>query len=82
MLANGQVRVGAQEIEVTKGDTARIEITSDAPDEIHVHGYDVTKPVAPGEPARFKIKVDAEGTFEIEARDLGDVTIATLVVEP
>ena len=82
VLANGSVRGGASEIEVSKGDTARIEITSDAPDEIHVHGYDVTKQVAPGKPARFKIQADAEGIFEIEAHDLGHLTIATLVVEP
>ena len=47
-----------------------------------MHGYDLTKPVAPGKPARFKFKADAEGIFEIEAHDLGHLIIATLVVEP
>ena len=82
VLANGAVKGGEQEIEVAKGDTARIEITSDAPDEIHVHGYEITKPVAPGKPARLNFKANAEGIFEIEAHDLGHLTVATLVVEP
>ena len=82
VIANGKVRGGEQEIELKKGDTARIEITSDAPDEIHVHGYDLTKQVAPSKPARFKFKADAEGIFEIEAHDLGHVIVGTLVVEP
>jgi FtsP/CotA-like multicopper oxidase with cupredoxin domain len=82
VIANGKVRGGEQEIEYSKGDTARIEVTSDAPDEIHVHGYDLTKPVAPGKPARFSFKANAEGIFEIEAHDLGHVIVATLVVEP
>ena len=82
VIANGKVRGGEQEIELEKGDTARIEITSDTPDEIHVHGYDLTKTVAPGKPARFKFKADAEGIFEIEAHDLGHVIVGTLVVEP
>lgn len=81
-IVNGGVRGGEQEIEVNKGDSAQIEVTSDAPDDIHVHGYDLSKPVAPGRPARFRFTADLEGIFEIEAHHIGNVTIATLVVEP
>ena len=78
----GKVQGGEQEIELAKGDTAMIEVTSDEPDDIHVHGYDISKAVAPGRPARFRFQADLEGIFEIEAHDIGNVTIATLVVEP
>jgi hypothetical protein len=78
----GNVQGGEQEIEVAKGDTAMIEVTSDEPDDIHLHGYDISKTVAPGKPARFRFKADLEGIFEIEAHHIGNVTIATLVVEP
>lgn len=81
-IAGGSVQGGERKITVAKGDVARIEVRSDAPDEIHLHGYDVTKNVAPGEPARFRIDADIEGIFEIEAHDLGHVIIGTLVVEP
>lgn len=81
-IAGGEVRGGEQEITVEKGEIARIEVRSDAPDEIHLHGYDVYRDVAPGKPARFRVKANAEGIFELEAHDLGHVIVGTLVVEP
>jgi hypothetical protein len=81
-IANGSVQGGQRRITVSKNDEALIEVRSDAPDEIHLHGYDITKDVAPGKAARFRVDADIEGAFEIEAHDLGHVTIGTLVVEP
>jgi FtsP/CotA-like multicopper oxidase with cupredoxin domain len=85
-IRGGEVVGGAQDIEVTRGDTVRIVVTSDAPDEIHLHGYDITRNPAPGQPARFRFKAEAEGAFEIEshvAADAGkDPLVARLVVEP
>ena len=81
-IAGGEVQGGEPRITVEQGEVARIEVRSDAPDEIHLHGYDVTKEVAPGRPARFRVPADIEGVFEIEAHDLGHVIIGTLVVEP
>ena len=81
-IAGGSVQGGERRITVSKDDVARIEVRSDAPDEIHLHGYDITRNVAPGEPARFRVKADIEGVFEIEAHDLGHVVVGTLVVEP
>jgi FtsP/CotA-like multicopper oxidase with cupredoxin domain len=85
-LRGGEVVGGAQDIEVESGDTVRIVVTSDAPDEIHLHGYDITRNPAPGSPGRFQFKADAEGAFEIEshvAEDAGkDPLIARLVVQP
>ena len=82
VIAGGSVRGGEREITVKKGDIARIEVKADGTDEIHLHGYDVYKDVAPGKPARFRVKANAEGIFELEAHDLGHVIIGTLVVEP
>jgi FtsP/CotA-like multicopper oxidase with cupredoxin domain len=85
-MRGGSVVGGAQDIEVTRGDTVRIVVTSDAADEIHLHGYDITRTPAPGQPARFRFRADAEGAFEIEshvAADAGkDPLVARLVVEP
>ncbi len=85
-MRGGVVVGGAQDIDVTRGDTVRIVVTSDAPDEIHLHGYDITRNPAPGQPALFRFKADAEGAFEIEshvAADAGmDPLVARLVVEP
>jgi hypothetical protein len=81
-IAGGEVQGGERRIRVEKGDIARIAVSADASDEIHLHGYDVYEDVAPGKPARFRVKADIEGVFELEAHDLGHVIIGTLVVEP
>jgi FtsP/CotA-like multicopper oxidase with cupredoxin domain len=85
-IRDGAVVGGAQDIEVERGDTVRIVVTADAADEIHLHGYDITRNAAPGQPARFRFRADAEGAFEIEshvAADAGnDPLVARLVVEP
>jgi len=75
-----------ESIEVTKGEPVRFVVTSDAPDDIHVHGYDVEKTVAPGKPARFSFPATIEGIFEIESHEAEhvakDALIARLVVKP
>ena len=85
-ITGGAVAGGAKTIEVSRGDTVRIVVTADASDEIHLHGYDITRTAAPGRPARFRFKANAEGAFEIEshvAADAGlDPLVARLVVAP
>jgi len=77
---------GVQEIQAAKGDTIQIAVAVDRPDEIHVHGYDLTRKAAPGSPARFRFRADIEGVFEIESHEAehagGDSVVARLVVEP
>jgi FtsP/CotA-like multicopper oxidase with cupredoxin domain len=85
-MRDGGVVGGVQDIEVERGDTVRIVVASDAPDEIHLHGYDITRDAAPGRPARFRFEAEAEGAFEIESHVAADAgrepLIARLVVEP
>lgn len=77
---------GVPSIDVATGDRVRIVVTSDAPDDIHVHGYDLERRVAPGSPARFSFRATIEGIFEIESHEAEhagkDALIAQLVVEP
>src|SRR5918992_2329014 len=51
-IRDGAVVGGPRDIEVERGDTVRIVVAADAPDEIHLHGYDITRNAAPGQPAR------------------------------
>ena len=85
-IRGGEVVGGPAEIKVEKGDTVVIAVSADAPDDIHLHGYDIEKPVEPGQPARFQFKANLEGEFEIEshvAEDAGrDPLVGTLIVEP
>jgi plastocyanin len=85
-IRGGEVVGGPAEIKVKNGDTVVIVVSADAPDDIHLHGYDIEKKAAPGQPARFRFKANAEGEFEIEshvAEDAGrDPLVGTLIVEP
>jgi hypothetical protein len=85
-IRGGEVAGGPAEIGAKRGDTVVIVVSSDAPDDIHLHGYDVERQAAPGQPARFRVKATLEGQFEIEshvAEDAGrDPLVATLIVEP
>jgi FtsP/CotA-like multicopper oxidase with cupredoxin domain len=75
-----------KDIEVAKGDSVRLVFKSNVPDDIHIHGYDLEQPVAPGKPARFSFPATIEGIFEIESHEAEhagkDALIARLVVEP
>lgn len=85
-LVGGEVSGGVEDVTATSGEQVTLIVTSDAPDEIHVHGYDLTRDTAPGQPARFRFEATIEGSFEIEshvAEDAGiQPLIANLVVEP
>ena len=72
---------GIKSIKVDKGDTVRFTVTSDQPENVHLHGYDVEKPVAPGKPARYVFKADIEGIFEVELEEAG-VQLIKLQVNP
>ncbi|MBA3261125.1 MAG: hypothetical protein H0T69_01350 [Thermoleophilaceae bacterium] len=83
----GGVLVGEPKaIRVAKNDPVRIVVRSDVPDQIHLHGYEIKKEAAPGKPARFAFKADAEGAFELEshaAEDAGaEPLLARLLVGP
>jgi hypothetical protein len=66
-IEGGAVVGGVKTIEAEKDELVRIVVTADAPDEIHLHGYDIEREAAPGSPARFRFKANVEGSFEIES---------------
>jgi plastocyanin len=85
-VRGGEVAGGPAEINAKNGETVVIVVSADAPDDIHLHGYDIEKKVEPGKPATFRFKANLEGEFEIEshvAEDAGrDPLLGTLIVEP
>lgn len=68
-------------IRVQKGDTVRFRARSSRPEEVHVHGYDLSREVTPGKTARMAFKADIDGIFEIEFEHSG-TQIAELRVDP
>ncbi|MFC7382270.1 cupredoxin domain-containing protein [Sphaerisporangium rhizosphaerae] len=53
-------------IDVAKGQTVRITVTSDVADQAHVHGYDKAADLKPGSPATIEFVADQSGLFEVE----------------
>jgi FtsP/CotA-like multicopper oxidase with cupredoxin domain len=72
---------GVEQVRVRRGDRVRLTITADQVDEVHLHGYDIERPVGPGRPARLRFTADAEGLFELELHGT-HTQIATLEVRP
>jgi hypothetical protein len=81
-VRDGKPVGGVKRIELTKGDRARIEVSSpDTSDEIHLHGYDIARDLEAGGRVRFSFEADADGIYEIELEGAG-VQIGELVVNP
>ena len=56
-------------------------VKSEIPDEVHLHGYDLSADVAPGKPATIRFTASAPGRFEVELETRG-LPIAELEVRP
>ena len=80
-VRDGEPVGGVKEIEAKKGDTVRIDVTSDTADELHLHVYDVTKRVRAGETTRLTFTANVEGVVELELHGSG-TQIAEITVEP
>ena len=81
VVRDGEPVGGVRTISVKAGEQVRLAVTSDAPDEVHVHGYDLTEDVTPGQAARLRFPADLEGVFEVELEE-SHVQVAELEVEP
>jgi len=80
-IKGGQPVGGARTVEVRQGETVRLVFSSDTAGEVHLHGYDIEKEVAPGDPARFTFKADKQGRYEVELHG-PDTKLAQLDVTP
>jgi hypothetical protein len=80
-VEGGQPIGGVKEIKAEKGDTVRIDVTSDQADELHLHVYDVEKELQPGKKTRLQFKANIEGVIELELHE-SEQQIAEITVEP
>jgi heme/copper-type cytochrome/quinol oxidase subunit 2 len=70
-----------EEITVDEGDAVRLRITSDAPLEFHLHGYDLEEEIEPDEPAELAFDATITGRFEIENEETQE-ELGVLLVQP
>jgi heme/copper-type cytochrome/quinol oxidase subunit 2 len=79
-VTNGEVS-GPERIELEQGQQVVLTVESDVEDEVHVHGYDLLRSVAPGRPAHFDFRAETPGRFEVELHEQ-ELPLAELVVTP
>lgn len=72
---------GIGRVTVKQGTRVRLVVSSDAADEVHLHGYDLTTGVAPGRQGRIAFVAKVPGRFEIELEEAG-TQIGELEVRP
>ena len=70
-VAGGTVVDGVPRFEVSVGDLARVIVTSDVDDEVHLHVYNLVVMVDVGVPALLDLEATVPGIFEAELHHAG-----------
>jgi len=81
IFRDGEPEDGVLKIDVKEGDQIRFNVKSDVPEEVHVHGYDISQDVAAGGTAKLDFKAEITGIFEAEMERSG-IPIVELQINP
>jgi plastocyanin len=71
-IEHGHVAESMRHIRVKAGDVVKLRWTTDRAVVLHLHGYDIEKPVEPGVTTEFALTTDATGRFPIYAHAQGE----------
>lgn len=80
LAINGK-NMSPDEVSVTEGDQVTLQIISDHPIEIHLHGYDLEEVVGAEEPGELSFEATMTGRFPIEDHNT-EAELGTLLVQP
>lgn len=80
-VRGGEPVGGVAELSFRRGERIRFRVFSDVVDEVHVHGYDVSREVEAGGSVGFDFPATIEGIFEVELERRA-APIAELRVDP
>jgi heme/copper-type cytochrome/quinol oxidase subunit 2 len=78
-VAGGEVTGDTGRVHVPAGTSVTLVVTSDVADEVHVHGYDLTAELVPGQPAELPFDATIPGVFEVELHEAGTVLLSLQV---
>ena len=81
VVLGGRVQGGIRRASVRRNRDVVLVVRSDVADEVHLHGYDLSREVAPGRPVRLPFRATITGRFEVELEERG-LPIAQLEVRP
>ena len=80
-VVDGAPRGGIVRATVDEGERVALVVRSDVADEIHLHGYDLSRDIPAGGIVRIAFRADVPGRFEVELEQRG-AQIAELTVQP
>ena len=80
LAINGN-NMSPDEVSVTEGDQVTLQIISDRPIEVHLHGYDLEEVVGAEEPGELSFEATMTGRFPIEDHNT-EAELGTLLVQP
>ena len=78
-VAGGEASGDTGRVPVGLGEQVTLTVTSDAADELHLHGYDLTAQLVPGDPSVLTFTADIAGVFEAELHEAGTVLLSLQV---
>jgi hypothetical protein len=81
VVEQGRPKGGIKRPTIEKGDKVVLVVRTDAGEEVHLHGYDIEKPVTPGTPLRIPFTANLPGRFEFELHH-PDALLAVIEVRP
>jgi heme/copper-type cytochrome/quinol oxidase subunit 2 len=68
-VTGSQVETASRRVRIDLGQKVRVQVEADRAEEVHVHGYDLKRDVAPGKPAVIDFTADVPGVFEVELEE-------------
>lgn len=80
-LKDGQLAKGPATVSVIQDTPVTLRFVSNLKDEAHLHGYDLSADLKPGETAQITFVANKSGRFEIELHK-SHTTVAALEVQP
>jgi hypothetical protein len=80
VVQQGEPKGGIKTFKVKQGDRVAVVVRSDIQDSVHLHGYDIERPMTNGK-SRIAFTATVPGRFDIELEDHG-LLLARVQVEP
>jgi hypothetical protein len=68
-VKDGKVTPAAHRERVASGDKVKLVVTTDAADEVHVHGVNIEKETEPGKPTTITFVAEDPGLYEVETHE-------------
>jgi len=78
---NGRVVGGIRRARVDRGERVRLVVRADLSDEVHLHGYDISRRIRPGAPTLIVFRATVVGQFEVELEER-HIQLAEIEVRP